>query len=298
MADDFIDHPDDPTPEEENPQKETSTTEENNAYADIDLADIIVDGIKPPLLIFFGPRNVGKTVTLLRFCHYIRKQQDCKIRPNPDFWDNTRYAKSTERFEEMLMTQRYAPDATGEVDFLLLDVMRKGRRFCQILEAPGEHFFDTSNPQRHNYPSYLKQIFMADYKKIFFFFFSPSMMDAKNRTFYANQIVNLLETHTGKQDKIAFLYNKVDKTDFFSGGGLQVNEVKREFVSDEANTDLLSFLKRSRQFRFNTLIPFSAGSFEEHTNEIRQTWLPSDDRYPKNMWKQLLKLKEGSWWSF
>src|SRR6185369_6043983 len=50
--------------------------------------DIRINDIKGPLVIFFGPRGIGKTVTLLRLCSYISKYD---VTPDPNFRVDERY---------------------------------------------------------------------------------------------------------------------------------------------------------------------------------------------------------------
>ncbi len=132
------------------------------------LQHIRVNNISGPLVVFFGPRNIGKTVTLLRLCTYISKYE---IRPDESFrTDKAEYKRTIDVFNTVRQNTDFAPSATGTIDFLLLNVTYNGNKFCQILEAPGEHFFDVKKPSVE-YPSYLNQILNSDYKKAFVFFF-------------------------------------------------------------------------------------------------------------------------------
>lgn len=105
----------------------------------VNLQHIRVSEVSGPLVVLFGPREIGKTVSLIRLCNYLQKYE---IRPNGGFrTDTDSYQRTIDQFQALRQDSNFAPEATGNIDFLLLDVVENGNAFCQILEAPGEHFF-------------------------------------------------------------------------------------------------------------------------------------------------------------
>jgi hypothetical protein len=97
---------------------------------EVNLQRIDILRITGPLVVFFGPREIGKTVTLLRLCTHIRSSY--QISPDPNFRTDDAYAATIAAFEAMLQSMQFAPGATGDVDFLLLNVTHDGSKLVNI----------------------------------------------------------------------------------------------------------------------------------------------------------------------
>src|SRR5438270_4570000 len=80
---------------------------------EVNLQRIDTNRITGPLVVFFGPREIGKTVTLLRLCTYIRSSY--QISPDQNFRTDAGYPVTTTAFEAMLGSMQLAPDATGDI---------------------------------------------------------------------------------------------------------------------------------------------------------------------------------------
>src|SRR5689334_1249234 len=58
--------------------------------------------ITGPLVVFFGPREIGKTVTLLRLCTYLRSRY--QISPDENFRVDSDYAETVSKFDALLQS--------------------------------------------------------------------------------------------------------------------------------------------------------------------------------------------------
>lgn len=268
----------------------------SQVQAEINLERINILRITGPLVVFFGPREIGKTVTLLRLCAHIRSRYD--ISPDPNFRTDDAYPATIDAFEAMLQSMQFAPGATGNVNFLLLNVMHNGGRFCQFLESPGEHFFDRYKPNAP-YPTYMNKIFADDYQKLFVFFFEIDMFksveDLRN---YSNKIARLVSDKiSSKRDRVIILCNKSDLQRYFRDG----RPIKSEFINAIYKHPSFSGLKEALKnsgFRYVPFVVFSSGAFNnDGTGQL--AFAPSPEHYPQDLWGQIYEsIQGGPWWKF
>ncbi len=263
---------------------------------EVDLQRIDINRIKGPLVVFFGPSNIGKTVTLLRLCSYLRGKYE--ISPDQSFRTDDLYAATTAAFESMLQSMRFAPDATGDVNFLLLNVMHNGIRFCQFLESPGEHFFDRTKPNAA-YPTYMNKILADGYMKLFVFFFEIDMFrsddDLRN---YSDKISRLVSDRiSSERDRVIILCNKCDLQSHFRGGKPIVSEYRKAICDDSAFRRLEEALRNSG-FRHVPFVAFSSGSYNNDSTG-QKAFAPSPEHYPKALWSHIYQSIHGRpWWKF
>lgn len=257
--------------------------------------DIRINNIEGPLVVFFGPKSIGKTVTLLRLCNYISKYD---ITPEPNFRTDDQYPTIIREFEKLRRTLQFAPGATGLVNFLLLNVTYRGEKFCQILEAPGEHFFDPELP--HNqYVNYFNEILNRSYRKVFVFFFSINMFRTdQDRRNYADKIARLVnERVISARDRVIIVCNKCDENPYIVNGKPVTKQFKDALYKHEAFGLLEEVLKRSGLGRIS-FIPFSAGTFVP-TGIDQYAFSLSPDHYPEKLWREIHECVEGEpWWRF
>ena len=245
---------------------------------------------------FFGPRAIGKTVTLLRLCTYIRSSY--QISPYLKFRTDDGYSATSSAFEAMLQNMQFAPDATGDVNFLLLNITHNGSKFCQFLESPGEHFFDRTRASAQ-YPSYMNKILADDYQKIFVFFFELDMFrsdeDLRN---YSDKIARLVSDKiSSKRDQVIILCNKSDLHPHFRGG-MPIKAEYRKAIYDHPSFKGLKAALRNNGFRYVPFVPFSSGAFnDDGTGQL--AFALSPDHYPKSLWRQIHESIQGRpWWKF
>ena len=254
--------------------------------------------ITGPLVILFGPRKIGKTVTLLRLDRYLRSKYEVEIDQN--FWENNdEYLETVRDFQNLRENGHFAPNATGAIDFLLLNVNEvSGGRFCQILEAPGEHFFDKDEPQRA-YPFYMNQIIAADYQKIFIFFFELNMFNS-DQIFqdYVNKIAQLISQRiSSRRDRIILLCNKCDEYSYFKDKKPIKKEFQNRIYKHSAFKKLEETISKSN-FKYIPFVPFSAGTFNETGSPIsgqEKAFVDSPVDFPKSLWAEIYNCINPSW---
>lgn len=256
---------------------------ENHRYENI-------GGINAPLVIFYGPREVGKTVTLLRFSEYVSRVQAARFTPVPSFISHPAYQKTQQlwRKAEMDMLNNGAPPATSNIRFICFDLTINGSHFCQFLEAPGEHFFQAGQTVA-DYPVYLNQIFGGNYRKIYYFFFSPNMLATpQNRTSYAMQVTDFLTRGVVPgRDSVAILYSQVDTTNYFNHGRINHAQVEQSFYGNPDFAPLINYLTgRNPHGGRIPFITFSSGRFVDRPDGGKG-WTISNDEYPEGLWRSL-----------
>jgi hypothetical protein len=275
---------------------QSSANQPAQVPAAVNLQHIDVLRITGPLVVFFGPREIGKTVTLLRLCTYLRSRY--QITPDQNFRVDDAYAAAITSFDTMLQSMHFAPDTTGNVDFLLLNATYDGGKFCQFLESPGEHFFDRGKANAP-YPNYMNKILAEDYKKIFVFFFEIGMFksdeDLRN---YSDKIARLIRDKvSAKRDHVIIVCNKSDLHPHFRGGMPIVSEYRKAIYGHPSFRGLREALRNSG-FRKVPFVAFSAGAFNDDGTGKR-TFAPSPEHYPQKLWKQIYESIHGRpWWKF
>ena len=123
-----------------------------------------------PIIVLFGPPSCGKTMLLIRLARYLKnecKDKDkYKISPiktfRPSYDEN--YKKLCQNFDEMIESDEVAKSTAG-VSFMLIEVVKEGKRLCQILEAPGEYYFNPRKPNE-KFPRYVNAIINSNNRKI------------------------------------------------------------------------------------------------------------------------------------
>jgi hypothetical protein len=208
------------------------------------------------------------------------------------------YAATVTAFDSMLQSMQFAPDATGDVNFLLLNVTHDGGNFCQFLESPGEHFFDRNKPNAQ-YPNYMNKILAEDYKKIFVFFFEIGMFksdeDLRN---YSDKVARLIRDKiSSRRDHVIIVCNKSDLHPYFRGGMPIVSEYRKAIYGHPSFRGLKEALRNSG-FRRVPFVAFSSGAFnDDGTGKL--AFAPSPEHYPQKLWKQIYESIQGRpWWKF
>lgn len=269
---------------------EQSVTESYEIHPDV----IETNHIDSPLVIFYGPREIGKTVALLRLSKYIGRKYMVDL--DEGYRNDMAYEKIVIQFKSIMNNFQFAPEATGAINFLVLNVVEKnGSPFCKILEAPGEHYFDPLNPEKQ-YPPYLLRIFYSNVRKIFVFFFTIEMFnDDRLYSAYSKRIEDLVKKQIDpKKDRIIILCNKVDMTQHIINGRPKKYHLKNMIYHHPENKGLIEAIKTSRQ-KSVYFIPFSSGVFVEAdvNGQQKKVFVHSNDRYPKKLWDAIFKCVRG-----
>lgn len=253
--------------------------------------EVVIHDTKAPLIVFFGPPSCGKTMTLIRLTRYL-KQVGYTVKPIRTFRPSydTHYKKMCDNFNQMV-TDRDAASSTNNISFMLVEVLKSGRRVCQILEAPGEYYF---NPQRPEdpFPAYVNTIIHSETRKVWCNFVEQGWMDKEDRDHYVDRIKEL-KKQMSPRDKTIFVFSKIDRTQHVLGQGVvDMKTAIEEYESQYSgifvkfkNENPLTSLFSTWRCRF---VPFQTGTFTE-TTEGSLSFQQGNDKYPEGLWKAILK---------
>lgn len=279
-------------------------------YSDEEIKDVNKIRVRvddpSPLVLLFGPKGSGKTMALVRLTRYLEDQgyqlEPYRIfRPSHD----KHYQRICNNYR-LLCHSNYAPGGTETITFMLVKVLDKhGRPICQILEAPGEHYFDAKFPGKQ-FPTYIQQI-VTEYrnKRIWAFIvqkdWNPDKEASENgeeidsnlvRTEYIQRIQQI---RSSRRDRAIFVCHKVDEnkeSTLFIGDRPNTKEFKRQIrfqyegiFNNWMNTNPLTKWFQPEKFLF---VPFSAGAFSNEDSGRKQ-YIKGDDWYPRMLWKAILK---------
>jgi hypothetical protein len=235
-------------------------------------------------------------MTLVRLSRYLRSL-GYTVKVDDQFRCDADYQKKCEAFEKCLGTSEALP-GTAYTDFLLIKVYKDARVLCQILEAPGEHYFDPDNVKASNFPQYMiEMIHSSKNRKIWAFITEAKWTVTPDiRNAYVDRIKNCKQMLVHDTDRFVVLYNKIDKrNELYINGHLQVKSAEDAMRSEYVglaevfrNDNLFTSLWRPYDYLF---VPFCTGHYNKEDNKLKYT--PSADSYPKSLWKALLKSIRG-----
>lgn len=261
---------------------------------------VTIHDTKSPIVVFFGAPACGKTMTLIRLTRYLKQQgytiqADGAFRPHYD----EHYRKLCENFDTMVNNSD-AAEGTDHIAFMLVKVSLHGRTICQLLEAPGEGYFQISQPQAQ-FPAYINNIINGNNRKVWAIMVEPNttnprMADIAVRRAYADKIGNL-KTKLNTRDKVLFVYNKIDQTNFVvSPGVIRLAQAKTDVEQNYPNIFVPfknpnPISKWWKPYNFGFLA-FHTGDYNE-TSTGSLTFTQGNDAYPRNLWKSLLDCIKG-----
>lgn len=274
---------------------ESSIGSVKKVYTDVN--DTFVTVTDPsPVVILFGAKTSGKTMTLVRLTRYL-EAHGYQIKPDPLFRPS-----EDEDYKEMCRNylkkchSTYAADSTADMRFMLVKVLDKiGRPVCQLLEAPGEHYFDPDDPQR-DFNTYIHNILNIPNRRTWMFIVEQDWKDRETREAYVTRLQHL--PAQVKRDKIIFTCHKVDKHSelTLSNGRPNTPQIFKNLQGQypgmfENFRNTKPIIRLFKKYNF-TFVPFSAGSFTVN-EKGQQVYIPGDDVYPRLLWNAILKTVRG-----
>lgn len=245
-----------------------------------------------PIVILYGPPSCGKTMTLVCLTRFLKShgytvQPERGFRPSAD----THYKSICENFNEMVNSDD-AATSTNNISFMLVKVYNtQGRCLCQILEAPGEYYFTKDNPKAE-YPTYFHEIADSDTRKVWAIIVEPDWEDQEDRVNYVDRI-HKLKSRICPRDKVVFVYNKIDCTNFVISPGIvntseAIKKVSQDYpglFSKFENTHPITRFLRKYDCGF---IPFQTGNYTPTVGgKLRFT--KANDAYARNLWNEIKK---------
>lgn len=260
---------------------------------------VTIADYKTPLIILLGAPSCGKTMTLVRLTRYLQSkgytvQPETSFRPSYD----TNYKTMCDNFDLMINSED-AAQSTSKISFMLVQVMQKGRPLCQILEGPGEYYFNPGDPKAA-FPRYVNAIINSNNRKIWAIMLEPdstnNRMDVEERKNYVNKI-HKLKSKIRPQDKIMFVFNKIDETPFVIGPGkINYKETmeRAKFLYPNifvpfANENPITKWFAPNNFDF---VAFQTGDFSEAADGTL-TFEEGHEVYPRKLWEIIQKRIRG-----
>jgi len=243
-----------------------------------------------PLIVLFGPPACGKTMTLIRLTRYLQKE-GYTIAPIRTFRpaSDKNYADICDNFDIMINNDN-AASSNDRISFMLVKVLKNGRTLCQILEAPGEFYFNPADPTA-SYPNYVNEIISRDNRKIWTIMVEPDWLNQTDRKNYVSKIT-LLKKKMRPKDRVVFVFNKIDKTSFVRHvGSINIPEAIKEIQNMYPNI-FIPFLNQNpitklwKKFNCN-FVPFQTGSYTKAINGI--TYQEGPQEYCVSLWNTLMK---------
>lgn len=279
-------------------QEDQSAPQDNSVTppAVVDENDITVADKRTPVVMLFGPRSSGKSMTLVRLSRYLR-DNDYTIKVDKTFKSDAKYKEKCDKFLKDLDTKE-ALSGNAYTDFLLVKVIKHGKTICQFLEAPGEHYFDPKDVSAKNFPPYMTEIICKLRNRKIWAFITEAEWDVNNsiKKSYVRRIANCKAQLVRENDRFVILYNKVDQKDeLFDDGRIHVSSAEKTMMDEYdglaklfVNKNPITSLWRKYNYKF---VPFCTGYY--FSEKGRLTYKESDDGYPKLLWNALMECIRG-----
>lgn len=262
----------------------------------------IADG-KAPLVILFGPPACGKTMTLVRLARYLNKRGYIvspvrTFRPSDD--QNYVEICKPENFNRIINSPD-AANSTANISFMLVEIIKDGKRLCQILESPGEYLFNPNKPSEP-FPSYVNTIIHSNNRKLWAIMVEPDWRNVEDRINYVTRI-NELSTRMDVRDKTLFIFNKIDKTNFTRKKGqinipqarVEISNLYPGIFEMFRNQNPISKLWKDYLCGF---VPFQTGTYTQTTRmdsrgNVVYNYQEGADYYPEILWNEIRKSITG-----
>ncbi|MDE6757568.1 MAG: hypothetical protein K2J66_10600, partial [Muribaculaceae bacterium] len=193
-----------------------------------------------------------------------------------------------------------AQEGTNLISFMLVEVTRNGRPICQILEAPGEHYFNPRNPNAP-FPAYINTISASPNRKLWGFFIEPDHTNAdmqrQDNLNYVSRVARFKQ-YMHPRDRVALIFNKIDETDVMLNVG-SVNGAlaakKAEYIYPGlfrlfANQNPITRIWKPTRADF---VPYMNGRFTTLQDGRASSFQIGHDNFPRALWNTIQKSVKG-----
>ncbi|MCQ2338043.1 MAG: hypothetical protein MJ001_03845 [Paludibacteraceae bacterium] len=246
-----------------------------------------------PIVILFGAKSTGKTMTLVRLGKYLHNQSGYtldvdKLFCTTDVWE---YKVNSRNFNSMLGTTKALP-GTNNNDFLFVNVTKKRETVCHILEAAGEDYFPTriANGGRDpeaEFPAYMSTVFNSGNKKLWVFIVDAEWTNGQDCSDYVDRIRYVLNKRCSNNDEFLLLYNKADKEGYVTAKCIDNDNAKIRCYGQYGGIEKVFENPSRSPFARRYLHDFQAFSTGEYHKGGQYT--KSMDFVPEALWKLIVK---------
>lgn len=277
------------------------STDSTSDTAVIDIDDICIGDKEAPMILLFGPPDSGKSMTLVRLARYLYGI-GYEIKADTNFKADSAYQKCCAKFEKSLSTKD-ALDSTPHDEFLMVKVIDHGETVCQILEAPGEHYFNPKEPEKIkavHFRPYMTHILRKQPNRKIWIFITEAGWNVHTsvKKAYVKRIQNCKDHLFGRSDRVITLYNKIDQKDeFFVNGTINISAAEKAMRDEYTglsdvfkNHNPITSLWRPYNYVF---VPFCTGYYTEQPGKSKKRYEESEDFFPAFLWRQLMKSIKG-----
>lgn len=242
-----------------------------------------------PIVMFYGPPAVGKTMTIIRLARYLL-EHGYTVVPNKVFRlsDYSRYQSLCDSFSELLNSGSVA-QGTDIGGTMLIDIIKNGKTIIQFLDTTGEMVDLNDDDKEIEYPSYFTQFINTKNPKMWLVLLEPHFGDVAKRETYSNRIKKLRCCYSRTEDDFVFVYNKIDLTSFFVSYGkvydkAYINDIKVMYPGLLNFFQIRNPIRKIFQKYSCRILPFQTGSY--HLNKYgNQLYIPGPVEYVEELWK-------------
>lgn len=268
----------------------TTQNTKPNYTSDPNSITVTISDKQTPIVILYGPPACGKTMTLVRLARFL-KDQGYQIIPDNNFRESEdpKYHQLCKDFDNIIASNE-AASSTDRISFMLVKVLKDGHPICQILEAPGEHYYKPGEKDK-DYPPYIYRIINQNNRKVWAIIIEPDWKNEVDKRGYVDNVKYLKQKVGHRNNGFVFVYNKIDKSQAWRISDA-IKEVSDQFTGifvPFKNQNPITKLWRSYLCDFVT---FQTGNYSQAMDGTL-TYTPSNDQFPQRLWNSILKQLRG-----
>lgn len=269
-----------------------------------------------PLVLFIGPASCGKSMVLMSLVEYlVNPNLGYTVDPDTGYIISADYSSACNEFRDTLRNNaaiqpghaKKALDAT--INEIMVDVLDNHARRLRMLEAPGEDFFNLSNPGNPIKP-YLNTIISktrSDTYPVYYVMLlninngkdtsaNNPLLNNVLRAAYENRLIEIYDQgyNPSRGDKVVLLYNKFDLHDSHMSETAAFDylldhyypNIKRRFRGKFFPTPEYTYLAYITGKNYTDNVDDQGNSYQEYITDAQVTQCAAD------LWKDI---KRWNW---